>query len=59
MSIKTKEMGKTEVRNQTIEGLEEYKIWKDEQCSSKSGVETFEWSLITLDSVAWFILRSQ
>ena len=49
-----------------IEGGGEYRIWKGQRGPlakplgvNKSGVETFEWRLITLVSVAWNLLLSQ
>ena len=66
MSVKTKEIRKGELRGWTIEGGAEYRTWKVEReplaqrlVVKKSEVETFEWSLITLVSVAFSILLSQ
>ena len=59
MSIKTKGIRKAEVRGWMIEGGGDCRIWKGERTTSKSGVETFEWRLITLVSVTWSLLLSQ
>ena len=48
-----------ERRGWMIVGGGEYRIWKGEGSLRKSGVETFEWRLITLVSVAWSLLLSQ
>jgi len=52
-----KRIGKAEVRSRMIEGGGEYKIWRGERSSSKSGVEPFECSLITRDSVEYVVNR--